>query len=70
MKTVRYSNIHQAPAENMFQAHWKTAEGPLAAALKNDLTRSVTLGFKMVRTCEFRTFHDSCNLADRRTFGG
>ncbi|KAJ6597627.1 hypothetical protein DFH09DRAFT_82964 [Mycena vulgaris] len=29
-------------------AHWKTAEGPLAAALKDDLTRSVTLGFKMV----------------------
>ncbi|KAJ6597596.1 hypothetical protein DFH09DRAFT_82834 [Mycena vulgaris] len=29
-------------------AHWRTAEGPLAAALKDDLTRSVTLGFKMV----------------------
>ncbi|KAJ7481977.1 hypothetical protein FB451DRAFT_139611 [Mycena latifolia] len=29
-------------------AHWKTAEGPLAAALKEDLTRSITLGFKMI----------------------
>ncbi|KAF8207716.1 hypothetical protein K438DRAFT_343027 [Mycena galopus ATCC 62051] len=28
--------------------HWKSAEGPLAEALKSDLTRSVTLGFKMV----------------------
>ncbi|KAJ7862697.1 hypothetical protein B0H13DRAFT_2354546 [Mycena leptocephala] len=28
--------------------HWKNAEGPLAAALKDDLTRSITLGFKMV----------------------
>ncbi|KAK6977213.1 hypothetical protein R3P38DRAFT_2810607 [Favolaschia claudopus] len=27
--------------------HWKNAEGPLAAALKDDLTRSVNLGFKM-----------------------
>ncbi|KAJ7116209.1 hypothetical protein C8R43DRAFT_1038328 [Mycena crocata] len=29
-------------------AHWKMAEGPLAAALKDDLTRSVTLGFRMI----------------------
>ncbi|KAJ6597682.1 SCA7, zinc-binding domain-containing protein [Mycena vulgaris] len=29
-------------------AYWKTAEGPLAAALKNDLAKSVTLGFKMI----------------------
>ncbi|KAJ6552805.1 hypothetical protein B0H19DRAFT_154581 [Mycena capillaripes] len=29
-------------------AHWKTADGPLAAALKNDLTKSITLGFKMI----------------------
>ncbi|KAK7022535.1 hypothetical protein R3P38DRAFT_2710484 [Favolaschia claudopus] len=28
--------------------HWMNAEGPLAAALKDDLTRSVNLGFKMV----------------------
>ncbi|KAJ7814548.1 hypothetical protein B0H14DRAFT_3878670 [Mycena olivaceomarginata] len=28
--------------------HWKNAEGPLAVALKNDLQRSITLGFKMV----------------------
>ncbi|KAF7333458.1 hypothetical protein MVEN_02361900 [Mycena venus] len=28
--------------------YWKAAEGPLAAALKNDLTRSITLGFKLV----------------------
>ncbi|KAJ7435732.1 hypothetical protein FB451DRAFT_250069 [Mycena latifolia] len=29
-------------------AYWKTAEGPLAAALKDDSTRSITLGFKMI----------------------
>ncbi|KAJ7481021.1 hypothetical protein B0H11DRAFT_2023904 [Mycena galericulata] len=29
-------------------AQWKTAEGPLAAALKDDLIRSVNLGFKMI----------------------
>ncbi|KAJ7481986.1 hypothetical protein FB451DRAFT_1556124 [Mycena latifolia] len=29
-------------------AFWKTAEGPLAVALKDDLTRSITLGFKMI----------------------
>ncbi|KAF8146010.1 hypothetical protein K438DRAFT_531195 [Mycena galopus ATCC 62051] len=29
-------------------AHGKTADGPLAAALKDDLTRSITLGFKMI----------------------
>ncbi|KAJ7633242.1 hypothetical protein FB45DRAFT_523992 [Roridomyces roridus] len=29
-------------------AHRNTAEGPLAAALKDDLGRSVTLGFKMI----------------------
>ncbi|KAJ7935246.1 SCA7, zinc-binding domain-containing protein [Mycena leptocephala] len=29
-------------------AFWKTAEVPLAAALKRDLTKSVTLGFKMI----------------------
>ncbi|KAJ7480203.1 hypothetical protein B0H11DRAFT_1915953 [Mycena galericulata] len=29
-------------------ACWKTAEGPLAAALKDDLAKSVTLGFKMI----------------------
>ncbi|KAJ7079907.1 hypothetical protein C8R44DRAFT_824576 [Mycena epipterygia] len=29
-------------------AYWKTADGPLAAALKKDLMKSVTLGFKMV----------------------
>ncbi|KAJ7150043.1 hypothetical protein C8R43DRAFT_1128105 [Mycena crocata] len=28
--------------------HWKNAEGPLAAALKNNVTTSVTLGLKMV----------------------
>ncbi|KAF7372535.1 hypothetical protein MVEN_00115700 [Mycena venus] len=28
--------------------HWKNAEGPLAVALKNDLQRSITLGFKMI----------------------
>ncbi|KAJ7481979.1 hypothetical protein FB451DRAFT_139623 [Mycena latifolia] len=29
-------------------AFWKTAEGPLAVALKDNLTRSITLGFKMI----------------------
>ncbi|KAJ6542926.1 hypothetical protein B0H19DRAFT_312437 [Mycena capillaripes] len=29
-------------------ASWKTAEGPLAAALRDDTTRSITLGFKMI----------------------
>ncbi|KAJ6597705.1 hypothetical protein DFH09DRAFT_1356857 [Mycena vulgaris] len=29
-------------------AYWKTAEGPLAAALKENLAKSVTLGFKMI----------------------
>ncbi|KAJ7852157.1 hypothetical protein B0H13DRAFT_2084496 [Mycena leptocephala] len=28
--------------------HWKNAEGPLAMALKDDLERSITLGFKLV----------------------
>ncbi|KAF7352189.1 hypothetical protein MVEN_01182200 [Mycena venus] len=28
--------------------HWKNAEGPLAVALKTDLNRSITLGFRMV----------------------
>ncbi|KAJ7100344.1 hypothetical protein C8R44DRAFT_351361 [Mycena epipterygia] len=28
--------------------HWKNAEGALAAALKDDLARSITLGFKMI----------------------
>ncbi|KAF7352209.1 PHD domain-containing protein [Mycena venus] len=28
--------------------HWKNAEGPLAVALKNDLERSIKLGFKMI----------------------
>ncbi|KAJ7633286.1 hypothetical protein FB45DRAFT_914802 [Roridomyces roridus] len=29
-------------------AFWKSAEGPLAAALREDLTRSVAVGFKMI----------------------
>ncbi|KAJ7481984.1 hypothetical protein FB451DRAFT_139660 [Mycena latifolia] len=39
------SSTHFIAYEN---AYWKTAEGPLAAALKEDLTRSITLGFKMI----------------------
>ncbi|KAF7352207.1 hypothetical protein MVEN_01184000 [Mycena venus] len=39
------SSWHFLVYENV---HWKNAEGPLAAALQNDLTRSITLGFKMV----------------------
>jgi hypothetical protein len=32
-----------------FEVHYlKTADGPLAAALKDNLTRSIILGFKMV----------------------
>ncbi|KAJ7889725.1 hypothetical protein B0H13DRAFT_882595 [Mycena leptocephala] len=39
------SLIHFIAYEDVF---WKMAEGPLAAALKNDLQRSITLGFKMI----------------------
>ncbi|KAJ7481944.1 hypothetical protein FB451DRAFT_139288 [Mycena latifolia] len=39
------SSTHFIAYEN---AYWKTAEGPLAAALRDDLTRSITLGFKMI----------------------
>ncbi|KAJ6558359.1 hypothetical protein B0H19DRAFT_134807 [Mycena capillaripes] len=39
------SSSHFIVYEN---AHWKTADGPLAVALKDDLTRSITLGFKMI----------------------
>ncbi|KAF7351817.1 hypothetical protein MVEN_01142800 [Mycena venus] len=39
------SSFHFIVYENV---HWKNAAGPLAAALKADLTRSITLGFKMI----------------------
>ncbi|KAJ6560097.1 hypothetical protein B0H19DRAFT_109104 [Mycena capillaripes] len=39
------SLMHFIAYENV---HWKEAEGPLAAALKNDLIRSITLGFKLI----------------------
>ncbi|KAJ7833432.1 hypothetical protein B0H14DRAFT_2800709 [Mycena olivaceomarginata] len=35
--------------------HWKNAEGPLAAALKDDLQRSITLGFKMIAGLSVRS---------------
>ncbi|KAJ7250399.1 hypothetical protein C8J57DRAFT_683753 [Mycena rebaudengoi] len=37
MQFIAYENVR-----------WKNAEGPLAAALKDDLARSITLGFKMI----------------------
>ncbi|KAJ7914462.1 hypothetical protein B0H13DRAFT_2659235 [Mycena leptocephala] len=39
------SLFHFIAYENV---HWKNPEGPLSVALKNDLTRSITLGFKMI----------------------
>ncbi|KAJ7649765.1 hypothetical protein FB45DRAFT_2401 [Roridomyces roridus] len=39
------SSYHFIAYENAF---WKAAEGPLAAALKDDLERSIVLGFKLV----------------------
>ncbi|KAF7352201.1 hypothetical protein MVEN_01183400 [Mycena venus] len=39
------SSLHFIVYEN---GHCKNAEGPLAAALKDDLHRSITLGFKMI----------------------
>ncbi|KAJ7240467.1 hypothetical protein C8J57DRAFT_98838 [Mycena rebaudengoi] len=37
MQFIAYENVR-----------WKNAEGPLAAALKDDLAKSITLGFKMI----------------------
>ncbi|KAJ6560110.1 hypothetical protein B0H19DRAFT_1375969 [Mycena capillaripes] len=49
---LRIEGISSPASVNHFiayeNAHWRTADGPLAAALKDDLTRSVTLGFKMI----------------------
>ncbi|KAJ6597703.1 hypothetical protein DFH09DRAFT_1304476 [Mycena vulgaris] len=49
---LRIEGISSPASLNHFiayeNAHWKTAEAPLAAVLKDDLTRSVILGFKMV----------------------
>ncbi|KAF7352206.1 Paired amphipathic helix protein pst1 [Mycena venus] len=39
------SSIHFIAYEDVY---WKNATGPLAAALKNDLQRSIRLGFKMI----------------------
>jgi hypothetical protein len=33
---------------NFIAVYWKNIQGPLADALKNDLSRSITLGSKMV----------------------
>ncbi|KAJ6560107.1 hypothetical protein B0H19DRAFT_109191 [Mycena capillaripes] len=41
----RQSLMHFIAYENVY---WKNAEGPLAAALKHDLNRSIALGFKMI----------------------
>jgi hypothetical protein len=48
MKMVIYQQVNVLPMTEDNIAHWKTAEGPLAAALQNNLTKSITLGFKMV----------------------
>ncbi|KAJ7442032.1 hypothetical protein FB451DRAFT_1377122 [Mycena latifolia] len=49
---LRIEGASSPEASNHFiayeNAHWKTAECPLAAALEEDLMRSITLGFKMV----------------------
>ncbi|KAJ6548773.1 hypothetical protein B0H19DRAFT_1162001 [Mycena capillaripes] len=49
---LRIEGISSPASVNHFiayeNAHWRTADGALAAALKDDLTRSVTLGFKMI----------------------
>ncbi|KAK7022521.1 hypothetical protein R3P38DRAFT_2533290 [Favolaschia claudopus] len=49
---LRVEGISSEASSTQFIAynhgHWMNAEGPLAAALKDDLTRSVSLGFKMV----------------------
>ncbi|KAK7022499.1 hypothetical protein R3P38DRAFT_2710462 [Favolaschia claudopus] len=49
---LRIEGISSEASSTQFIAykhvHWMNAEGPLAAALKSDLTRSVNLGFKMV----------------------
>ncbi|KAJ7119536.1 hypothetical protein C8R44DRAFT_877960 [Mycena epipterygia] len=49
---LRIEGISSAASLTHFIAyegvHWKNVEGPLAAALKDDLMRSITLGFKMI----------------------
>jgi hypothetical protein len=50
MKMVCFRKLPvSAEKLNFFcSVHWKNAEGPLSVALKDDLARSITLGFKMV----------------------
>ncbi|KAJ6597740.1 SCA7, zinc-binding domain-containing protein [Mycena vulgaris] len=49
---LRIEGVSSSASLNHFiayeNAYWRTAEGPLAAALKGDLAKSVTLGFKMI----------------------
>ncbi|KAJ6597714.1 hypothetical protein DFH09DRAFT_83907 [Mycena vulgaris] len=49
---LRIEGVSSSASLNHFiayeNAYWKTAEGPLAAALKDDLAKSITLGFKMI----------------------
>ncbi|KAJ6557801.1 hypothetical protein B0H19DRAFT_121208 [Mycena capillaripes] len=49
---MRIDGISSSLSSNYFiiyeNARWQTAEGPLAAALKDDLNKSVNLGLKMV----------------------
>ncbi|KAJ7905691.1 hypothetical protein B0H14DRAFT_21623 [Mycena olivaceomarginata] len=49
---LRIEGISSPASPTQFIAYenvrWKNAEGPLAAALKDDLARSVALGFKMI----------------------
>ncbi|KAJ6597723.1 hypothetical protein DFH09DRAFT_1132522 [Mycena vulgaris] len=47
---IAYENGRHTPP------YWKTAEGPLAAAFKDDLAKSVALGLTMVCTCTSSTF--------------
>jgi hypothetical protein len=49
MKTVRSSTLlERYTLTPCIAAHWRKAEGPLAAALKDNVTTSITLGFKMI----------------------
>ncbi|KAF7328972.1 hypothetical protein MVEN_02527200 [Mycena venus] len=50
--------------------HWKNAEGPLAVALKSDLTRSVTLGFKMIAGLSVGHKHSDISVLKPRVQAG
>ncbi|KAJ7833529.1 hypothetical protein B0H14DRAFT_2591434 [Mycena olivaceomarginata] len=51
LREIEMRSIQSAPGlktEDMFQAYWRTAESALAAALKDKLTKSIILEFKMI----------------------